>query len=254
MFPMVGRPDPQRRRLLVADRDGVDDGRGGRYAYGLWQEEVDGHRWIAHSGGMVGYTAFLAVAPDDGLGVVMLQNGDGHKHGVTSYAFSAVRASLAGAELPDTWGPPAPTEIPKAQDYVGHYDGDDGRTLDVRAVEDGLAVTIGPIDVRLERDPLTAEVGDMFLVVHEALDRFPLEFTRDADGTVVEAFHGDTWFRGGAYAGPEPEPLPEADAAYLGFYRNDSPVGSGGPRAGPEGSVGVAMALRSPRNRGPTPG
>ena len=68
---------------------------------------------------MVGYTAFLAVAPDDGLGVVMLQNGDGDKHGVTSYAFSAVRASLAGAELPDTWGPPAATDIPKAQDYVG---------------------------------------------------------------------------------------------------------------------------------------
>ena len=222
-------PDGRGGRILsdagfsLLTEDGVDDGEGGRYAYGLWQEEVDGHRWIAHSGGMVGYTAFLAVAPDDGLGVVMLQNGGGDKHGVTSYAFSAVRASLAGAELPDTWGPPAATEIPKAQDYVGHYDGDDGRTLDVRAVEDGLAVTIGPIDVRLERDPLTAEVGDAFLVVHEALDRFPLEFSRGADGTVVEAFHGDTWFRGAAYAGPEPEPLPEAYAAYPGFYRNDSP-------------------------------
>ncbi|MGB7806868.1 MAG: serine hydrolase domain-containing protein, partial [Actinomycetota bacterium] len=224
-------PDGSGGRILsdagfsLLTEDGVDDGQRGRYAYGLWQEEVDGHRWIAHSGGMVGYTAFLAVAPDDGLGVVMLQNGGGDKHGVTSYAFSAVRASLAGAELPDTWGPPAATDIPKAQDYVGHYDGDDGRALDVRAAEDGLAVTIGPIDVRLERDPLAAEVGDAFLVVHEALDRFPLEFTRDADGTVVEAFHGDTWFRGAAYAGPEPEPLPDAYAAYPGFYRNDSPWG-----------------------------
>ena len=203
--------------------DGIDDGEGGRYAYGLWQEEVDGHRWIAHSGGMVGYTAFLAIAPDDGLGVVMLQNGDGAKRGVTAYALAATRASLAGTELPETWGPPAATEIPKAHDYVGHYDGDDGRTLDVRAVEDGLAVTIGPIDVRLERDPLTAEVGDAFLVAHEALDRFPLAFTRGADGTVVEAFHGDTWFRGAAYQGPEPAPIPEAYAAYPGFYRNDSP-------------------------------
>ena len=224
-------PDGRGGRILsdaafsLLTEDGIDDGDGGRYAYGLWQEEVDGHRWIAHSGGMVGYTAFLAIAPDDGLGVVMLQNGDGAKRGVTSYAFSAVRASLAGAELPETWGPPAATDIPKAQDYVGHYDGDDGRSLDVRAVEDGLAVTIGPIDVRLERDPLTAEVGDAFLVVHEALDRFPLEFSRGADGTVVEAFHGDTWFRGTAYAGPEPEPLPEAYAAYPGFYRNDSAWG-----------------------------
>ncbi len=126
-------PDGRGGRILsdaafsLLTEDGIDDGDGGRYAYGLWQEEVDGHRWIAHSGGMVGYTAFLAIAPDDGLGVVMLQNGDGAKRGVTSYAFSAVRASLAGAELPETWGPPAATDIPKAQDYVGHYDGDDGR-------------------------------------------------------------------------------------------------------------------------------
>ena len=68
---------------------------------------MDGHRWIAHSGGMVGYTAFLAVAPDDGLGVVILQNGDGAKRGVTSYAFSAVRASPSPApEPPETRGRP----------------------------------------------------------------------------------------------------------------------------------------------------
>ncbi|MGZ8632101.1 MAG: hypothetical protein ACXWZF_14245, partial [Actinomycetota bacterium] len=66
------------------------------------------------------------------------------------------------------------------------------------------------------------EVGDSFLVAHEALDRFPLEFVRDETGRVLEAFHGPTWFRGEAYAGPTPGPLPEVWAAYPGFYRNDS--------------------------------
>ncbi|MET0800400.1 MAG: serine hydrolase, partial [Actinomycetota bacterium] len=165
--------------------DGVDDGDGGRYAYGLRQEDVDGHRWIAHSGGMVGYTALLAVSSDEGLGVVTLQNGGGAKRSVVTYAFEAVRANLAGTDLPETWAPPEPTEIPRAGDYVGRYGGDDGRELLVRPVGDGLGITIGPLAVRLERDPLEPEPGDTFLVTHDALDRFPLEFARDEDGGVV---------------------------------------------------------------------
>jgi D-alanyl-D-alanine carboxypeptidase len=226
------RPDGRGGRILSDARfsalteDGVDDGDGGRYAYGLWLEDVDGHRWIAHTGGMVGYTALLAVTPDDGLGVVVLQNGGGEKRGVAAYALEAVRASLAGAPLPEMWAPPVATSIPKARDYAGRYEGDDGRVLEVEAIDDGLGITIGPLAVRLERDPLAREPGDVFLVAHEALDRFPLEFARDGEGgegNVVEAFHGATWFRGERYVGPEPGALPEAWRGYPGFYRNDSP-------------------------------
>jgi CubicO group peptidase (beta-lactamase class C family) len=203
--------------------DGFDVGDGTRYAYGLWQEDVEAHRWLGHSGGMVGYTGLLAVSPDERLGVVALQNGGGTLRPVVAYAFEAVRVSLEGGELPAIRALPAPTEIPRAEEYVGRYEGDDGRVLDVRAVEDGLAVTVGPLTVRLERDPLAQEAGDTFLVAHEALDRFPLEFARDDDGTVVEAFHGATWFRGETYAGREPTELPEELAAFPGLYRNDDP-------------------------------
>jgi CubicO group peptidase (beta-lactamase class C family) len=221
------RPDGRGDRILSDEMfstltdGGVDDGEGARYAYGLWQEDVDGHRWIAHSGGMVGYTALLAVSPEDGLGVVVLQNGEGGKRGVAVHAFATVRASLAGDELPPVWAPPAPTEIPKASDYVGRYLGDDGRTLEVEAVEDGLGISFGPLSVRLERDPLS-EPGDAFLVVHEALDRFPLEFVRDGDGNVVEAFHGSTWFRREG-AAVEAAELPDVWRGFPGLYRNDDP-------------------------------
>ena len=204
--------------------DGVDDGDGGRYAYGLRQEDVDGHRWLAHSGGMVGYTALLAVSPDEGLGVVSLQNGGGAMRSVVRYALEVVRANLAGTDLPETWAPPAPTEIPRAGDYVGRYEGDDGRELLVRAVDDGLGITIGPLAVRLERDPLESEPGDTFLVTHDALDRFPLEFARDEDGGVVEAFHGATWFRReGAPITAPPGDLPQELRGFPGVYRNDDP-------------------------------
>lgn len=203
--------------------DGADDGEGGRYAYGLWQEDVDGHRWIAHTGGMVGYTAMLAVSPDEGLGVVILQNGGGGKRSVAAYALAAARASLAGTELPPTWAPPAPTTIGRADEYAGRYLGEDGRVLELAAVEDGLAVTLGPLTVRLERDPLEPEPVDAFLVAHDALDRFALEFGRDDEGHVVEAFHGATWFRRGGIAFAEPAQLPEALRGVPGLYRNNDP-------------------------------
>ena len=222
-------PDGRGERILSdamfsgLTEDGIDDGDGGRYAYGLWQEDVEGHRWIGHTGGMVGYTALLAVSPEEGLGVVVLQNGGGAKRGIVASAFAAVRASLGGAALPDVWAPPLPTEIARATDYAGRYTGDDGRELLVEAVDDGLMARLGPLAVRLERDPLQMEATDTFLVAHEALDKFPLEFVRDGDGRVVEAFHGQTWFRGQAYSGPDAEPLPEAWTGFPGLYRNDSP-------------------------------
>ena len=232
-------------RLLLARGD-RPDGRGGRilsgegfarlmadpfvdedgpYGYGLWAEVQDGRTWLGHTGGMVGYTALLATVPDEGLGCVILQNGGGDKRGVVAAALAAVAAGLAGASLPDPWAPPAATAIPDASRFTGTYEGDDGRTLVVDAVEDGLRVALGPVSARLERDPLEAVPGSTFLVAHPALERYPLEFGSDGGGAVAEAFHGGTWFRGAGYDGPEPEEPPDPWRRHPGLYRNDDPWG-----------------------------
>jgi D-alanyl-D-alanine carboxypeptidase len=201
----------------------VDMGEGSRYGYGLWTEEVDGRRWVGHSGGMVGYTAVLVTSPDEGLGLVVLQNGGGDKRGLTRNALAQVRASLAGDPPPPVWSPPSPTDIPKAADYAGRYEGEDGRTLEVTADGTGILLTMSSVSVLLERDPLSDEPTDSFLVPHEAFERYPLSFGRDEAGRVVEAFHGNTWFRGERYAGPDPEPPPEEWIRFPGLYRNDNP-------------------------------
>jgi D-alanyl-D-alanine carboxypeptidase len=201
----------------------ADDGEGGTYGYGLWAEEIDGVRWIAHSGGMVGYTAMFAVVPEEGLGCVVLQNGYGEGlRRLVRAAFAAVRASLAGEELPPAIVPPAATTIPRAAEYVGTYTGEDGRVFEIETEGDGLRLNAGSVTVLLERDPL-GEPTEAFLVPHEALERFALVFRRDGEGTVVEAFHGDTWFRSERYAGPEPAAVPDAWRSYTGFYRNNDP-------------------------------
>jgi D-alanyl-D-alanine carboxypeptidase len=223
------RPDGRGGRILSEDgfarlmASSVDDTDHGRYGYGLWTEEVDGRTWFGHSGGMVGYTALLVTILDEGIACVILQNGGGDKRGVMRAALAAVRAGLAGEELPAPWAPPAATAIPMSDDFVGTYAGDDGRTLEVRPDEDGLSISIGSVSARLERDPLVADPGGSFLVAHPAFERFPLEFRRDGAGGVVEAVHGGTWFRGVGYRGPDPEESPAAWDRHQGIYRNDDP-------------------------------
>ncbi|MEO8423088.1 MAG: serine hydrolase [Actinomycetota bacterium] len=194
------------------------------YGYGL-NIGRDGHGlWIGHSGGMVGYTAYAAVEPDSGLGVVFLQNGSGWMTDVVRYAFDAVRACVSDAALPEVWAPPEPTTIPGAQAYAGTYvDPMGGDALDVRVDAGGLRIAIGDASGRLEHDPLNADTGDLFVIVHPDLELFPLRFGRAADGRVHEAFHGNRWFRGERYVGDPPEPTPEKWSAYPGLYRNDDP-------------------------------
>lgn len=192
------------------------------YGYGLDVGENEHGAWLGHGGGMVGYTAFLAAEPASGLGVVVLQNGSGTKSGVVRYAFDAVWASVSGAPLPDVWSPPDATTIPGAETFAGQYRSEDGSVLHVETDGAGLRIALGTASARLERDPLT-EPGDMFTVVHPDLERFPMRFGRDAQGRVVEAFHGSSWFRAERYEGLDPAPPPEAWLAYPGLYRNDDP-------------------------------
>jgi D-alanyl-D-alanine carboxypeptidase len=222
------KPDGRGGRVLSEEgftrlmANSVDDPERGRYGYGLWYDDVDGRTWLGHSGGMVGYSGMLVTVPEEGLGCVLLQNGSGPRAPIVEAALTAVRASLAGGAPPEPWSPAAATQIANATNYVGTYEGDDGRMLVVEPEDDGARIVVGSLSVRLERDPL-AEPADTFLLGHPSLERFPLEFGRDERGAVVEAFHGQTWFRGERYGGPEPEKAPAEWRRHPGLYRNDDP-------------------------------
>jgi hypothetical protein len=154
---------------------------------------------------------------------MVMQNGYGSGlRDLVRNAFACVRSSLVGTELPAPLTRPSATEIPKAADYVGTYTGDDGRVFAVEAEREGVRLNAGPVSVMLERDPL-ADPTDAFVVPHDALERFALVFRRNADGAVVEAFHGPTWFRSERYAGPEPAEVPDDWRRYVGFYRSNDP-------------------------------
>ena len=241
------RPDGRGGRILSEEgfarlmAGAVEDGEHGLYGYGLWYEDVDGRRWHGHSGGMVGYTALLITVPEEGLACMMLQNGGGDRRPVVGAALAAVRAGLAGDPLPEPWAPPAPTEIPGANRFTGTYVGDDGRTLVVEAEDDGLSMSVGPVSARLERDPLE-QPHDTFLVAHPAFERFPIEFRGDDSGHVVEAFHGNTWFRGERYEGPEPGEPPESWPRHRWAVPQRRPLEPGAPDRAAQGPTGDRVA------------
>ncbi|MFN8234196.1 MAG: serine hydrolase domain-containing protein, partial [Actinomycetota bacterium] len=202
---------------------GHDFGDGEPYAYGLWEAQVDGHRWVAHTGGMVGFTAVLATSPDEGLACVALQNGYGSKQRLVGAALAIIRAALAGDPLPDPFVPPPPAEIPGAERFAGTYVGSDGSTLEAIAEGGGLRIRLRGHTVEAHRDPLEDDPKSGFALPHPDLELSLLRFGRDAEGTVVEAFHGNDWFRGERYAGPEPQEAPAAWAGRVGLYRSNDP-------------------------------
>ncbi len=196
----------------------IDAGEPGfAYAYGLWVGEAGGRPEIWHTGGMVGYTAMLAVRPDDGLGCVMLMNGSGERRATVRFALDAVSAALSADPLPEAEPPTPARAVSNAAEFVGVFRGG-GRRIEIEPAGDGIRLLDGALGVVLERVE-----DDRFLVPHPARDRFLLSFGRDGEGRVVEAFHGNEWFASEAFAGADPMPHPVEWDAFPGLYRANNP-------------------------------
>ncbi|MGZ4132285.1 MAG: serine hydrolase domain-containing protein [Actinomycetota bacterium] len=194
------------------------DERGSRYGYGWDVRERDGRRVIRHTGGMVGFTALLEIWPDDGLGTVVLLNGQGVRDEMGREALAAVAAAIRGEELPSFVPPPAPDRVEDAATYAGTYRSDE-RAWELDPQDEGLVLRAGPLAVRLQRFG-----DDAFATPHPALDKHLLRPVRDEGGTVVALTHGPGWFvKDGAEPPNEQAPAPDAWGAHPGLYRSNDP-------------------------------
>jgi len=190
------------------------------YGYGLSIHEEDGHTYLSHGGGMVGYSAFIMMDMDDGLGAVVLTNGLGNPGNVVLYALKLLRAALHGHELPELPPPPNPTKIENAADYAGTYHSD-AKSFTLVADGENLILNWGD-----ERIVLEQHIPDHFYVDHPDLLYFLLRFGRNEDGKVVEAFHGPDWYVNSHYTGSTVFDYPEEWDAYPGHYQSYNPFRS----------------------------
>ena len=202
-------------RLMTQRAIATQQWGGAWYGYGLTLADIDGHAYIGHGGSTPGFVAAMIADLNDGIGVVVLINGNAESYGAVGMALHLLAILRAGVRLQEV--PPLPSvadpaSVPDATDYAGTYAfGEDHLVLTARGGQ--LALEWRGEEVILQR-----RGEDTFYAPHPDLELFLLEFGRDED-EVVELFHGPYWYAGEKYSGPVSFNYPEQWEAFTGHYR-----------------------------------
>ncbi len=230
----MNRGQGRHRRILSEDSfdlmaqqviEAKEEGRDSFYGYGLEVLESDGHTYIAHGGGMVGYYSYVLADIDDGLGVAVLMNGPGGRcdEEIATFALKLLRAALHTQELP-----PMPTldpsRVENAAQYAGTYRAHTERSgragpRALSLVAEGERLVLHHVGERFGLEP---RGPDRFYVDHPDLTLFPLRFGREK-GEVVEAHHGPDWYTNERYADQTTFDYPQEWDAYPGHYVSHNP-------------------------------
>ena len=194
-------------------------------------------------GGWSGTRRSCAPCRTRGSAACVLQNGYGSKRGG-----GRLRAGRRAGE-PGRRGAPRgrrcraiPRRIPKAADFAGAYVGD-RRTLEIvgggrrPAAAEGRAgrgrPAAGPARGAGRHVPRAARLARPLPAAVRAATR---------EGRVVEAFHGDEWFRGERYAGPDPRAASRRVGGVPGRVPEQHPVGRGDADRAAEGAARADLA------------
>ncbi|KIG17125.1 Beta-lactamase [Enhygromyxa salina] len=187
------------------------------YGMGWMLREWQGHRLVEHGGNIDGFSASVAMLPDDGLGVVLLTN-----VGMTPLQETG-HGIVWEALLTDAYLPVHPGSGEDFSRFLGNYGidsgmpGFDGKPFTVVVKDGKLAVDVPGQTVYTLNPP-----DDEDWRVFEATDEVAISFDEDADGQVIalrlhQAGMDFELLREGVTLAPE------VDAAqvrpYLGHYR-----------------------------------
>ena len=191
------------------------------YGYGIWVSDIEGHKRLRHTGGMVAFSSSIDVDLTGNIGAFASVNANlrGYRPvAVTKYAIELFNASAAGKSLPDPPAPPpAPDVVNNATDYAGSFTTLDGKKLEFVAEGNKLILVQANRRVVLER------VGtDRFLVKHPDFDTYLLGFVRD-NQQVTQVVYGPDWYLNEKYTGPKTFETKKEWEGFIGHYNNDSP-------------------------------
>jgi D-alanyl-D-alanine carboxypeptidase len=190
-----------------------EESKGVWYGYGMSSWMVDGHNYIGHAGGMVGYSSKLQGDLDDGLGVIALVNFPGGPGGIPDYALKLLRAVYEGHDLPPLPDEDPPERVTNAADYAGTYTSPEGKKLSVAAENERLFLLRDG-----QKTPLEPYGKESFLVALPDFALFPLHFHREK-GKVTELSYGADWYAGESYSGSRKFDVPAQWSGYPGHYR-----------------------------------
>ncbi len=190
---------------------------GERYGYGIKRIDEGGRTILGHSGGMIGFSAYLLVDAESGHGVTALANSAfGRTFALARFALACVVAESNGRPLPEVPDPPDPYRI-DGMAFEGRYSDDVGPVV----------ITGGGGGTWLEADGVRAalvssDTDDAFLVDHPRLERFPIRFLRE-NAVVIGAVWGPRWLRHERSTAPGTVESPSEWARYPGRYASWNP-------------------------------
>jgi CubicO group peptidase (beta-lactamase class C family) len=152
--------------------------------------DVDGTRFLAHSGAICGQTSLLWLAPEQNLACAILNNGD-KGNPLMDQVTKWVRKHFLGIVEPE----PEPIDLPREQcmAFVGRYVGAaDGTTLNLELNDDNFMLHLIPGDLwrsmSMEGPPplkIAPCSPDRILVVEGDLKGRVAEFLRDENEQIV---------------------------------------------------------------------
>jgi len=193
---------------------------GEHYGYGLVIGERNGHLHLSHSGGMVGYYAYIDVDLVAGLGVVVLVNGPAvHTpwdiETLAHYTLQLSHAEITGEALPY----PDLENLrsnPDTEKFTGLYQA--GEKSFFISDREGCLV----LEYENNHSTLERRESDQYFINHGAFNRFLLSFGWQ-NGQVVEAYHGSDCYIREGHNGTPNEKFPRTWFSYTGHYRSHNP-------------------------------
>jgi CubicO group peptidase (beta-lactamase class C family) len=194
------------------------------YGFGLGLHDENGENYVAHTGGIGGYTACMETNVTRGYGVIAMSNlveAPLHPCAIVLYAMQVLHAQALGEPIP---APPATphgtylqqTHLENADRLAGTYtNGDGGPPITITSDGSSLALAGagGPV-------PLYARGGDTFWVDDPRFAIYGLTFVPGKNGA-IEVFSGSQWFYNSNYTGPKIFSQPKDLALYAGRYEGE---------------------------------
>jgi D-alanyl-D-alanine carboxypeptidase len=214
-----GRIITEKSFELLTDRyiKSLDDYHGESYGYGLNIEDNSGHKFVWHTGGMVGYTSSMLMDMDQGIGMIFLTNSLSGPEDMSRHSIQVMRAAAEGLPLPEAVVNPHAHMPEDPEKYIGSYEGD--ATVIGISVKDKLLVA----EVGGEAFVLEGLKEDHYILDAPSFHRYPLRFVRVGD-EVIGLVHGpDTYSLKSCTDRSSPSKAPEGWSAFAGHYRSHNP-------------------------------
>ena len=196
------------------------------YGYGLWVSDTNGQTLLRHTGGMVAFSSAMFADTTNGFAAFASVNaarlpGSYRPIPVIRYALALLNAASRNEPLPPPPPPlPSPSTVTNAANYAGTF------TLNSSSGPGKLVLVSEGDQLILQhagaRIVLEQTGRDSFLVRHPDFELFTLNFGREQE-TVVEAWHGESWWTNERYSGKKKFGYPPEWDAYTGHFHSDSP-------------------------------